>query len=72
VLVVSRVGQPGSGLACVAGFIEATQTPDANAVARAFADATVRIFQCGVDDADWHGVVSADMPDVMVHYPAGE
>jgi hypothetical protein len=69
VLVVSTVGQPGIGIACIAGYVDATDTPKANEVARAFADQSARDFKCGGEEAFWHGVTSDPPPDVSTYYP---
>ena len=55
VLVVSRVGQPADGEACVVGYVEATANPDANAIARKVADEEARYFACRYAEPMWHG-----------------
>lgn len=55
VLVISRVGQPSDGEACVVGYVEATANPDANEIARRVADEEVRDFACRYAEPTWHG-----------------
>ena len=55
VLVVSRVGQPSEGEACVVGYVEATAIPDANDIARRVADEEARDFACRYAEPMWHG-----------------
>lgn len=58
VLVVSRVGQPDDGKACVVGLVLATGKPNANEMARKIADEQARDFSCG----DERTVVGEPMP----------
>jgi hypothetical protein len=71
VLVVSRVGQPGVGMACPAGYV-AGATPDANDVARQIADSLANDFDCLTTEAGWHGAVPAEPPATSRYFPATE
>lgn len=64
ILVVSKVGQPGKGDACVVGYVEATANPDANALAREVADTMAEGFACRADRAQWHGLRRAAVEEV--------
>ena len=55
VLVVSKVGQPGIGDACVVGYVDALANPDANEMAREVADTVTDEFTCRVDVPKFHG-----------------
>lgn len=56
VLVVSKVGQPGVGEACVAGYVDARANANANELARQVADGLiVNGFSCGIDQPIFHG-----------------
>lgn len=55
VLVVSKVGQPGVGEACVVGYVDALANPDANELARQVADTMAPDFTCRVDEPQYHG-----------------
>jgi hypothetical protein len=55
ILVVSKVGQPGEGEACVVGYVDARATPKANEVARRVADREAADFACRIDEPRWHG-----------------
>lgn len=55
VLVVSKVGQKGVGDACVAGYVEASANPEANAIARKVADTVAPGFACRQAEPQWHG-----------------
>lgn len=55
VLVISKVGQPGIGEACVVGYVDALATPDPNEVARRVADTLADSFTCRVDEPDYAG-----------------
>ena len=50
VLVVTRLGPGG---VCHVGYVDARNTPDANAVARKLADERARTFKCGKDKAEY-------------------
>ncbi len=62
VLVISRVGQPGEGEACVAGYVDALANKDANVIARRVADDIAPGFACRKAEPQWHGATSANMP----------
>lgn len=63
VLVVSTVARGESPDSCVAGMVDvAAEGADANRTARRVADTVARGFGCGVDEARYHGAVSADAP----------
>ena len=54
VLVVSKIGvalQDG----CVVGYVDALVNKDANVMARIIADTLAEHFECGVDEAVYHG-----------------
>ncbi len=55
VLVISKVGQKGTGDACVVGYVEATANADANALATGVADTQARDFACRRTQPAWHG-----------------
>ena len=55
VLVVSKVGQPGAGEACVVGYVDARANPEPNALARKVAAEKVKGFRCRVDMPEYHG-----------------
>lgn len=55
VLVISRVAQPGDGLGCVVGYVDALSNPDANELARNVADEQAQDFACGRDESAWFG-----------------
>lgn len=55
VLVVSKVGQPGEGEACVVGYVDAKANADANALARSIADSLAEPFTCRSDVPEYHG-----------------
>jgi hypothetical protein len=63
VLVVSKVGQPGDGDACVVGYVEATANPDANRLARQVADVEARDFACRAQQPQWHGLRKAEITE---------
>lgn len=65
VLVVSRVGQPGVGEACVVGYVDALANGDANTVAREVADMLADDFTCRVDEPQFHGERGALASDPM-------
>jgi hypothetical protein len=56
VLVVSKVGQPGIGDACVVGYVDAVANPQANDLARQVADTMADGFACRIDEPAYHGV----------------
>lgn len=68
VLVVSKVGQPGAGEACVVGYVDATGNKEPNALARQVADTAVAGFKCRVDEAKWHGTKSRNAPAATADY----
>lgn len=55
VLVVSKVGQPGVGDACVVGYVDALANGDANTLAREVADTIAEGFACRADEPQFHG-----------------
>lgn len=55
VLVVSKVGQPGAGEACVVGYVDALANPQANELAREVADTVAEGFTCRTDMPAFHG-----------------
>jgi hypothetical protein len=69
VLVVSRVGQPSDGNACVVGYINASATPDANTLARQIADTMAAGFACRDAEPQWHGLAQGPQPDVTAYFP---
>ena len=71
VLVVSKVAQPGDGIGCIAGYVDAVTTTDANTVARMVADTIVPGFDCRTAEPQWHGG-GGDHPATMVYYPGNE
>lgn len=54
VLVVSRVGDALKD-GCVVGYVDALVNKDANAMARIIADTLAEQFECGIDEAVYHG-----------------
>jgi hypothetical protein len=72
VLVISRVGQPGEAIACVAGYVDAAVNPDANELARKAADNNARDFACFEAEAVWHGKSRETGPAPSVYYPAAQ
>ena len=56
VLVVSKVGQPGRGEACVVGYVDARANKEPNVLARQVASEFVQSFACRVDEPVYHGV----------------
>jgi hypothetical protein len=54
-LVVSKVGQPGIGEACVTAYVDAKANDRALDMARELADTLTSDFQCRVDDPVYHG-----------------
>jgi hypothetical protein len=72
VLVVSTIGQPGVGVACYAAMIDASLTPNANEVARKFADEQIRKFRCGDNPASWQGTIPDPKPSMTEFYPGAE
>ena len=68
VLVISKVGQPGVGEACVAGYVDALSNKDANVIARQVADEVAPGFACRQTDPQWHGVKGANAPGAFVGY----
>ncbi len=75
VLVISKVGQPGVGEACVTGYVDALANKDANAIAQKVADERARAFKCRVEEPLWHGIKGANAPSPSISYgeaaPAG-
>lgn len=55
VLVISKVGQPGVGEACIVGYVDARANENANELAREVADSVTVDFQCRVDEPEFHG-----------------
>ena len=55
VLVVSKVGQPRVGDACIVGYVDALQNADANEMARRIADTLVENFTCRTDEPQYRG-----------------
>jgi hypothetical protein len=55
VLVVSKVGQPGIGDACVVGYVDARENGNANELARSVADNFAENFICRVNTPEFHG-----------------
>lgn len=49
VLVVEKVGQPGTADGCAVAYVVATGNEGANEKARSFADRIARDFECGAD-----------------------
>jgi hypothetical protein len=56
VLVISKVGQPGAGEACVVGYVDARANPEPNVLARKVAAEMVKGFKCRADAPAYHGV----------------
>lgn len=63
VLVVSTVANTAKGQSCDVGYVDATLTPDANALARDVADTYAPKFDCDQDSALWHGNNDTRTPD---------
>ena len=55
-LVISKVGQPGVGEACVIAYVDARANKDPNALARTVAAEVVNGFKCRADTPVYHGV----------------
>jgi hypothetical protein len=55
-LVISKVGQPGAGEACVAAYVDARANNEPNALARKVAAEVVKGFKCRVDEPVYHGI----------------
>lgn len=55
-LVISKVGQPGVGEACVAAYVDARANKEPNALARTVAAEVVKGFKCRIDEPVYHGV----------------
>ena len=68
VLVISKVGQPGEGEACVVGYVDALANKDANVIARQVADEVAPGFACRRTEPQWHGVKGANAPAAFVGY----
>lgn len=62
VLVVSKIGQPGAGEACVVGYVDAKLNSDANVIARQVADEIAPDFTCRTDEPEFHGQQSESTP----------
>jgi len=56
VLVISKVGQPGIGEACVTAYVDAKANEDALDIARDIADNQAARFQCRVNAPVYHGI----------------
>ncbi len=56
VLVISKVGQPGAGEACVVGYVDARANTEPNALARKVAADFVKSFVCRWDEPVYHGI----------------
>jgi hypothetical protein len=56
VLVISKVGQPGAGEACVVGYVDARANVEPNVLARKVAAEFVKGFVCRRDEPVYHGV----------------
>jgi hypothetical protein len=56
ILVISKVGQPGTGEACVIGYVDARADPEPNVLARRVAEENVTSFVCRKDEPVYHGV----------------
>lgn len=61
-LIISTVANAPSEESCMVGYIDATATPDANALARAVADRYARGFVCGNARARGFGYVGVETP----------
>ena len=61
-LIISTVANAPSEESCMVGFIDTTNTPDANALARAVADRYAPGFICGNARARGFGYVGLDTP----------
>lgn len=70
VLVISRVGQPGIGEACVAGYVDALANADANVLARQVADLVAPDFACRVTAPQWRGAKGANAPTPFFGFTA--
>jgi hypothetical protein len=68
VLVVSKVGQPGTGEACVIGYVDARANGNANELARSAADQHGVSFECASDQAAWYGVRGPFAPEPSSSY----
>lgn len=68
-LVVSRVGQPGSAESCVVGYVDAKANSGANELARQVADNLARGFTCGTDVPMFHGVRGPLAGEPMRSFP---
>ncbi|MEM0899300.1 MAG: hypothetical protein AAGI92_05055 [Pseudomonadota bacterium] len=55
ILVVSKVGQPGEGEACIVGYVDARGNENANELARDIADELAIDFQCRVETPEYRG-----------------
>ena len=69
VLVISRVAQKRDGLGCIAGFVDAKATKDANLLARQVADEVAPGFRCGVDIPVYYGKRGDSAEDLMTVLP---
>jgi hypothetical protein len=54
-LVISKVGQPGVGEACVTAYVDARANKEPNALAREVAAKVVKGFKCRIDEPVYHG-----------------
>ncbi len=70
VLVISRVGRPDDRRGCVAGYVDALSNPDANELARKFADDMAAGFQCGAKTPEFIGVKGEKAGTPANYYPA--
>jgi len=61
-LVISTVATAPGAESCMVGYVDATRTPDANALARQVADARAQGFDCGASPARAYGRVGLDTP----------
>jgi hypothetical protein len=68
VLVVSKVGQPGNGEACVIGYVDARANGNANELARDAADQHGVSFSCATDQAPWYGIRGPFAPEPSSSY----
>lgn len=71
VLVVSRVAQQADGLGCVVGYVDALANPNANELARKFADDEAKDFACGYQEATWKGKRGDKAADPTHVWPEG-
>lgn len=69
VLVISRVAQPGDGLSCVVGYVDALANPSANDMARRIADENAAEFVCGRTEAAWAGTKGPKAGTPTSHLP---